>query len=195
MNHSPEAIAKRRRKLGLNHYVRCAAPKCMTSSVIYAAGEIPLCLEHAEAARSHLSAALARLPKRRVGVARPDAPKREPSTRPSVVYYGLVQPGFVKIGHTTNPMIRWENIRKQYPDLTILVVEPGRATEETARHARFVDLRVRQTELFHYGDALQEHTAELRDRIPGWRDLCHEAHAAYKAACAASKRSPLLVIP
>lgn len=175
------------RSIGLDFYVRCQSPRCMSAAVLYADQLIPLCLEHAEAIYRHLCDALPGPSRRRYrrtvdrSVARATTDRAE--VRPSVVYYARIGE-HVKIGYSGSPGNRWRALANQYgpEDVSILVVEPGGQPVEFRRQAEFAHLRVGVTELFRLDATLAAHIAELIERRPDWIDLARETHQAWKAA-------------
>lgn len=167
----------------LHHFAPCASRGCDTAAVTYAGVEIPMCRDHAESAVKHLRVALAAQRRFEQEIVIPPRPRPRivDPTRVSIVYYARIVDR-VKIGVTTNPVSRWTSLKAQYGAFELLVVEPGDATQEVARHAQFAHLRDGQTELFRHEEYLMAHVVRLQAQHPDWRDLARAAHEAAKAA-------------
>jgi hypothetical protein len=88
----------------------------------------------------------------------------EAEARECWVYYIRIG-RLIKIGMTTNLASRMSSLRPN----EVLVIEPGGGSRETAMHRQFADLRA-GGEYFHPGAELQQHIAQLRERLgpPQW---------------------------
>jgi len=91
-----------------------------------------------------------------------------------LVYYALFEKsGHIKIGHTTQPNIRFKSFKRDYPDrgpFRVLAAEPGGRDKERRRHLQYHRWRVGTNgEFFVYADKIAEDVEKICSANPYWR--------------------------
>ena len=123
---------------------------------------VPVCTEHALEVYRWVSKELARaveIDDSAHHVRLDAAAMRRASGDADLVYYVQLPGNLIKIGYTSNIVIRLRDLAATRDD--VLALEPGGFDVEQERHRQFTHLRWRRTERFHDAPELRAHIAAV----------------------------------
>lgn len=152
--------------------------RCGARSTGHLAGMIPLCTLHFDAATLEVTRRWREDPQRLTEWHRAQETNvvtreitrivRVHTAGPAVVYYiGNPPTQRVKIGTSTRFRTRFANLKRTFPEIVLLAVEPGHFELESHRHIQFAELREcqdREREWFRKAPVLMQHINDVRRR-------------------------------